>query len=248
MEIERETPEEGDFVVIEMTEVDKNSAYAELEEYSGLKGLIHISEVARSWVDDASKEISEGEKTVAQVVDASSDTLDLSLKRVNDEEKRSAMERMQKRGKAEDYIEEAAKLADAEDVQTEAESLREEFGSVFHAFEVSVARQERLEDTVGEEFADAVQQVAKSNIDLRQEKLEGEIKLRFTQGDGADRVSQVFSNLGDGVEATYISAPEYRLTAWGRNTELAKEKIDDAVRKTRNRAEDLDGTFEFERA
>ena len=54
--------------------------------------------------------------------------------------------------------------------------------------------------------------------------------------------------MGDGFEATDISAPEYRRTAWGRNTELAKEKIDDAVRKTRNRAEDLDGTFEFKRA
>nr|EGQ39950.1 MAG: translation initiation factor 2, alpha subunit, eIF-2alpha [Candidatus Nanosalinarum sp. J07AB56] len=248
MEIEREKPEEGDFVVIEITEVDKNSAYAELEEYDGLNGIIHISEVARSWVDDASNEISEGEKTVAQVVDSSSETVDLSLKRVNDEEKRSAMERMQKRGKAEDYLEEAAQRTDAEDIHSKAKLLREEFGSVFHAFEVSVARQERLKEAVGKEFASAVQEVAKDNIDLRQEKLEGEIELRFTQEDGASRVSKVFSDLGDGVEATYISAPEYRLTAWGRNTELAKEKIDDAVLKTRNRAEELGGSFEFERA
>ncbi|MEF8880796.1 MAG: S1 RNA-binding domain-containing protein, partial [Candidatus Nanohaloarchaea archaeon] len=77
----KDRPDEGDFVVVEITDVDKNSAYADLEEYQDVRGLIHISEASRSWVQDLTKELSEGEKTVAQVIDTE-ESLGLSLKRV----------------------------------------------------------------------------------------------------------------------------------------------------------------------
>jgi len=81
----KDRPDVGDFVVVTITDVDKNSAYADLDEYEDVSGLIHISEVSRSWVQDVSKEISEGEKTVAQVVDVEEgSSIDLSLKRVNE--------------------------------------------------------------------------------------------------------------------------------------------------------------------
>ena len=73
----KEEPEEGDFVVVTLTDVDKNSAYADLEEYKDQEGLIHISEVSRSWVQDIRKELDEGEKTVAQVIDTKGDNLTL---------------------------------------------------------------------------------------------------------------------------------------------------------------------------
>ena len=244
----KDRPEEGDFVVIEITDVDKNSAYADLEEYNDVKGLIHISEASRSWVQDLTKELSEGEKTVAQVVDTE-DTIGLSLKRVNDKQKRDTMQRWRKEQKASDFVEDLEEKIDIDEIYEKVVfPLQEELGSSFQGFEISIAEEERLKEFLDDEVVDAIQEVARENIDLKQEKFEGEIEVEFYQGDGLVRVKKAFNEPGEGVEVKCISAPNYSIEAWGRTQELAKKRMDDAVEKIRSEVEDLDGSFEFSKA
>ncbi len=247
----KDKPDEGDFVVITFTDVDKNSAYADLDEYEDLKGLLHISEVSRSWVQDIRKELDEGEKTVAQVVEVDDDSISLSIKRVNDNQKRETMERWNKEKKAETFIEDLAENLEREKDEVYQEigfKMQEEFESSFHGFEVSVAREERLKEMFTEEEVEAIQQVARENIDLKQEKFEGEITLEFNRGNGADLIKKAFDGLEEGVEVKYISAPKYSIKAWGRTQELAKDRMDEAVNQIREKAEEMDGNFEFSRA
>ncbi|MFB6191362.1 MAG: S1 RNA-binding domain-containing protein [Candidatus Nanohaloarchaea archaeon] len=247
----KDRPEEGDFVVVTITDVDENSAYAELEEYKDQKGLIHISEVSRSWVQDLTKELGEGEKTVAQVIDAGSDPVDLSLKRVNDNQKKETMSRWNREKKAEEFLDDLAEILD-EDKEDLYEGvvfpLQREFESSFTGFEIAVGEEEKLKDILDDEIVEAVQEVAKENINLRQEKLEGELEVSFPQGDGVQRLKKVFENVPEGVEVKYVSAPEYSITAWGRNSRLAKKRMDNAVEILRERVEDEAGDFEFSRA
>ena len=244
----KDRPEEGDFVVIEITDVDKNSAYADLEEYNDVKGLIHISEASRSWVQDLTKELSEGEKTVAQVVDTE-DTIGLSLKRVNDKQKRDTMQRWRKEQKASDFVEDLEEKIDIDNIYEEIVfPLQKELGSSFQGFEISIAEEERLKEFLDDEVVEAIQEVARENIDLKQEKFEGEIEVEFYQGDGLERVKKAFNEPGEGVEVKCISAPNYSIEAWGRTQELAKKRMDDAVEKIRSEVEDLDGNFEFSKA
>ena len=247
----KDKPDEGDFVVVTLTDVDKNSAYADLEEYGDIQGLIHISEVSRSWVQDIRKELDEGEKTVAQVIDTEGDTPTLSLKRVNDKKKRDTMQRWKKEQKAEKFIEDLAdKLGqDKEDVYEDiAFEMQKEFGTSFHGFEIAEAEEDRLLEMFDEEVVEKIQEVSRENIDLRQEKLEGKIEMSFPQGDGLERIKDALSEVEEGVEIKYISAPEYSITAWGRTQELAKKRIDSVVRTVREKVDDLDGQFEFSRA
>lgn len=247
----KEKPDEGDFVVVTLTDVDKNSAYADLEEYKDITGLIHISEVSRSWVQDIRKELDEGEKTVAQVIDTEGDSLTLSLKRVNDNNKREAMQRWKKEQKAEKFIQELSEKLDRQDEEIYEDiafPMQKEFGSSFHGFEISEAEEERLLDLFDEETVEAIQDVAQKNIDLKQEKLEGTIEMSFPQGDGLQRVKDGLEDIEEGVEIKYISAPEYSITAWGRTQELAKKRIDSAVRQVREKVDDMDGQFNFSRA
>jgi len=247
----KDKPDEGDFVVITLTDVDKNSAYAELDEYRDVDGLLHISEVSRSWIQDVRKELGEGEKTVAQVIEVDQDSINLSIKRVNENQKRDAMARWNKEKKAEAFIEDLADKLDIEKKEAYEEigfKLQEEFGSSFHGFEVSVAEEERLKDLLEGETVEAVQEVARENIDLKQEKFEGEIDLEYSQGNGTELIKQTFEDLEEGVEVKYISAPKYSIKAWGRTQELAKKRMDQAVDQIRDKADELDGEFEFSRA
>ena len=247
----KDKPEKGDFVVITITDTDKNSAYAELDEYNDERGLIHISEVTRSWVQDVSKELREGEKTVAQVIEVGDGSIDLSLKRVNDKQKKDTMARWNKEKKAEKFLDQLAEELGREKGELYEEvifPMQKEFGSSFTGFEISVGEEEDLLELFDEGIVEAIQEVARENINLKQEKFEGEISLEFRQGDGIDRLVKSFDDLGDGVQVKYVSAPKYAITAWGRNTELAKSRMDTAVTKIREKAEELDGEFEFSKA
>jgi translation initiation factor 2 subunit 1 len=245
----KDRPDEGDMVVITITDVEKNSAYAELEEFEGIRGLIHISEVSRSWVQDVSKEIREGEKTVAQVVEADEDgSVGLSLKRVNEKQKKDAMGRWNKEKKAEKFLDQLVEKTrkDKEDLYEEVIfPMQEEFGGAFTGFEISVGEEEKLQEIFDGEMVEAIQEVAKDNINLKQEKFEAEIILEFDQGNGIERVKEAFEGMGEGVEVKYVSAPKYSITAWGRNTELAKNRMDTARKQVERKADELNGEFEF---
>ena len=244
-------PDEGDLVVVTISDVDTNSAYADLDEYKDVSGLIHISEASRSWVEDLTKEISEGEKTVAQVIDVDDDSITLSLKRVNDNNKREAMSRWNKEQKAEKFIEDLLEETDM-DKETVYEEvvfpMQEELGSAFHGFEISTAEEERLKNFLDDEVVAKIQEVARKNIDLKQEKFEGEIELEFMSENGIEKIRDCLADLGDGVAVKYVSAPEYSITSWGRTQDLAKKRMDEAVDQIRNKADKNNGRFEFSRA
>lgn len=247
----KDKPEVGDFVVVTVEDVDKNSAYADLDEYKDLTGLLHISEVSRSWVQDVSKELDEGEKTVAQVIDIDGDSIDLSLKRVNDTQKRRAMEKWNKEKKAEKFVEELKEelgMSDDEIFEEIIFPLQEEFGSTFTAFEMAIGAEETLQEMFEQDVIETIQDVARENINLKQEKLEGEIKLAFNSPDGVSKIKEAFKDLEEGIEVKYVSAPTYSITAYGRNQELAKDRMDTAVETVRERVENLDGKFEFTKA
>ncbi len=246
----KDSPEEGDYVVIRITDVDKNSAYAELEEYENATGLIHISEISRSWVQDASKEIGEGEKDVAQVVEVDDDTYSLSLKRVNDSKKKEVMERWNKEQKVDDFVdlmqEEYGKNRE-EILEDIIYPLQRSLGSSFQGFEEANGREEKIREIIGDENLEIVQEVARQQINLRQEKLEGTIEVTFDTGDGIERIHDVFESVPEGIEVTYKSAPEYQVTAWGRNSELAKKRISEFRQTLEETVREKGGEFEFVR-
>ena len=249
----KDKPEEGDFVVVVIQDVDKNSAYADLIEYEDTTGLIHISEVSRSWIKDIRKELEEGEKTVAQVVEIDDDSINLSIKRANDNNKRKTIERWKKEQKAEEFLEELINITgrDKEELMEEVIfPMQKKLGSSFHGFEISVGKEEELAEFLDKETIEKIQQVASENIDLKQEKLEGSIELSFNQGNGLERLKETLKDVNDkeGIEVKYVSAPEYSITSWGRTSELTKEKMDNTVKSIREATEELGGKFEFKKS
>jgi len=247
----KDKPDEGDMVVVTISDVDTNSAYANLDEYKDLSGLVHISEASRSWVEDLTKEIDEGEKTVAQVIDVDDDSITLSLKRVNDNQKREAMSRWNKEQKAEKFVTDLSEMLEIGEDELYEEvvfPMQREVGSAFHGFEISTAQEDRLKEFLDDDVVEAVQEVARNNIDLKQEKFEGEIELEFTSANGIEKLRNCFEDLGEGVEVKYVSAPNYSITAWGRTQELAKKRMDKAVDKVREKADSKNGRFEFSKA
>lgn len=87
-------PELDELVVCSVQQVKDFGAFTSLDEYGGKEGLIHISEVATGWVKYIRDHVREGQKIVCKVLDVnpSKHHIDLSLKDVNDHQRREKIQ------------------------------------------------------------------------------------------------------------------------------------------------------------
>ncbi len=247
MKLYKDHPEIGELVVVEITELHEHSAGVRIEGYD-THGMVHISEVSRSWTRDIRKKLSEGEKTVAQVLEVEDGSINLSLKRVNDKQKRETMQKWNKEQKADRFLQ---KVAD--ELGTDREPLYEhvafpfqrEYGTTFEGFEHAAMTNVDFEALgIDDEIADAVETVAQENISLKNVEMEGEIAVEVPGTNGVAAIRDAL-DVGDLAEVSYVSAPTYSIKVWGRNADDAKRKMDDARNEIRTAIEDAGGTFEF---
>jgi len=103
-------PEEKEIVLCTITKIYHNSVFANLDEY-GKSGMIHISEVSPGRIRNIREFVKEGKKVVCKVlrIDKVKGHIDLSLRRVNEAQKRKKMDDIKQEQKAEKIIEFIAK-------------------------------------------------------------------------------------------------------------------------------------------
>src|SRR5512136_2752024 len=99
-------PEVGEFVVCTVKNVTDFGAYVELEEFGGREGFIHISEIKAGWVKYVRDYVREGQKIVCKVlnVDPSRGHIDLSLKDVNEHQRREKIREWKNESKARKWL------------------------------------------------------------------------------------------------------------------------------------------------
>lgn len=247
----KEFPDEGELVVIEVKSVNPHSVFADLEEYNK-EGMMHISEISRSWVRDIKKHVKEGEKNVAQVieVDEEDNTIGLSLKRVNDKQKREKMQKWNKEQKADKFLKKVSEEVD-QDLDQIYEKVafpfQKKFENTFDGFEKAVIEPEIVEDIIEDKYINAVQSVARENISMRRVKMEGKLKIEVPSSNGLNIIKDALDLDEDNVKISYISAPDYKIETWSRNKNLCKKKMKKAVKQVEEKIENQNGTFSFEK-
>ena len=163
-------PEVGDLVVASVTRVVDYGAYVKLDEYEGVEGLIHISEIASTYVKNIRVHVREGQKLVLKVLRVSSQRaqVDLSLRRVTGREKSEKMLEWKKVKKADSIIKGAAeKLKATEDDVSKIKSIiYEKFDNPFDAFEEATDEGEEIFSKLGisEEWAKSLTEVARARL------------------------------------------------------------------------------------
>ena len=96
-------PEHGELVVCTVKNVKNFGAFVTLDEYDDKEGFVHVRDVATGWVKYIRDYIREGQKIVCKVlgVDSSKGHIDLSLKSVNEHQKREKIQQWKNEKKAE---------------------------------------------------------------------------------------------------------------------------------------------------
>jgi translation initiation factor 2 subunit 1 len=247
-------PEVGDLVVATVTRVVDYGAYVKLDEYEGVEGLIHISEIASTYVKNIRVHVREGQKLVLKVLRVSLQRaqVDLSLRRVTGREKSEKMLEWKKVKKAESIIKGAAerlKVAE-EDTSKIRDVIYEKFDNPFDAFEEATDEGEETFTKLGisEDWAKALTEVARSKIRLEKAKVIGTVELTCTKTAGLEAIKQalrgarkVKKTRGTTVKVYTIGSPRYRLEVRSKEITDAQATLNLAIGEVLNAIKSLGG-------
>jgi len=217
-----ELPERGDIVLCTVREITSHGIYVDLDEYNGMNGFLHISEISTGWVRNIERVAKVGQKLVLKVVRAekSRREVDLSLRQVTNEERRNKLIEWKQKEKVMTILSMVQKKAGMDDKQFAdiVDRLQEEYGSAYEALEDAAKRGEKTfasmgfpEDVVNEMVTAAREKIASpkyevgSIVEMSSNAPDGivQIKKALAAGLNASSVAE--------IRMTYVGAPRYRV-------------------------------------
>ncbi len=252
-------PDEGNNVVCSVKRVTDFGAFVELDEYGHKEGLIHISDVASGWVKYIRDHVREGQKIVCKVlyVDTAKHHIDLSLKDVNEHQRREKIQEWKNEQKAEKWIEYVAKTGkiSTEELLKLTDLFYAKFGSVYAAFEKSRFEGTSILTKIGVEIevADAITKVAHDNLKKPQVEISGYIDLTCYLPDGIEHIKKALSmankvdNDEINIDISYVGAPRYRIHVKAPDYKKAEGVLKKAAQSAIDIIEKAGGNGEFHR-
>lgn len=247
-------PEVGDLVVASVTRVVDYGAYVKLDEYEGVEGLIHISEIASTYVKNIRVHVREGQKLVLKVLRVSSQRaqVDLSLRRVTGREKSEKMLDWKKVKKADSIIKGAAERMKVgeEEVSKISEVVYGKFDNPYDAFEEAIDEGEETFTKLGinEEWAKALTEVARGKIRLEKAKVTGTVELKCGKTAGIEAVRQALRGAkkakktrGTTIKIYTIGSPRYRVEVRSKQITDAQSTLNLAIEEVLSAIKGLGG-------
>src|SRR3989338_6765190 len=100
-------PEEGDLLLCTVSNIQFHSVFVRLDEFGGKTAMIHISEIAPGRIRNIRDHVRENKKIVCKVLRIHPDRghVDLSLRRVTENQRRLKINQIKQEQKAERIVE-----------------------------------------------------------------------------------------------------------------------------------------------
>ncbi|MHC1585355.1 MAG: translation initiation factor IF-2 subunit alpha [Candidatus Syntropharchaeia archaeon] len=250
----REWPEKGELVVCTVKKVKDFGAFVELDEYEGKEGLIHVSDVAPGWIKYIRDYVREDQKIVCKVlnVDPLRKHIDLSLKDVNEHQKREKIQSWKNERKALKWLEMACPK---EKVKEVAKKLIDEFGALYSSFEEIASNGIEVLTRLGIErkLAERIHEVATENVKPPSVEITGFVDLTSPLPNGVEVIKRALKEAGkiksDGaqLEITYVGAPRYRFHVIAKDYKTAENLLKKSAKKAIEIVQKSGGKGEFHR-
>ena len=252
----QEYPEVGEIVVATVTRIMDQGAYVTLDEYNGIQGFLHISEIATGWIRNVEKFLKPGEKKVLLVkrVDTRRSEIDLSLKKISSDQKKKKLLEIKRKEKETALIENLkakASLSKAEADKIES-ILVDKFDSVYDAFSEVAAKNIAVLDGLNlpQKALVAIEELS-SKMQIPSVEIRGVLDLTSTKPDGIEIIKRALTAAMDNkkvtVSITYMGAPKYRLGIIAQNFKDAEKELKPILESIEHSITKSGGTFKFTR-
>ncbi|MEM0129224.1 MAG: translation initiation factor IF-2 subunit alpha [Thermoplasmata archaeon] len=258
MPLRPELPEEGELVIATVRSIRNFGAVVTLDEFGQREAFIHLSEVAPGWVKYIRDHIREGQKIVARVlrIDPAKGQVDLSLKRINDHQRREKVQAWKNEQRAMRLLEQAGKLlrlSPEEAADRFGAELVSRYGSLYAAFELASADPKRFQkESPRADWPAAVLKVARENIAPPHVAIEGILEIQDMAPDGVEHVRAALAAAEavdpESVRVRYVGAPRYRLRVEAAQYKQAEEMMKRATEQALQAIKGAGGRGSFERS
>ncbi len=235
--LDREWPQESELVVCTVENVKDFVAFVSLDEYNGRQGLIPISEIATGWIKYIRDHIREGQKIVCKVlnVDRNRGHIDLSLKDVNEHQRREKIREWKNESKSRKWIGFVAETA-GEPAAGIEDVIFEKYGALFPVFEDIVIDGDATIKKLGlsKKASDALVNIAHENVKPPKVEVTGVLTLTSTEPDGVSVIKKALKSAepkiaGVEIELLYLGAPSYRIKVTAPDYKKAEKALEKAA-------------------
>ena len=251
----QELPEQGEIVLATITKIMDHGVYVSLDEYDGIQGFLHISEIAPGWIRSVSRFVREGEKKVLLVkkVNPKRGDIDLSLKQVSNDQKKQKLKEVKKYEKGKTLlqsVQEKAKLSDNE-IEKLEDSIYSKFDSVYDAF-IEIGRNginSIKELKLNKKTLSAIEEVC-SKIKLPSVEIRGIMEITNTKSNGVEIIKKTLLDAmkkNSTIDITYLGAPKYRLSIIAEDFKTAEKSLKPIIEEIQKNMEKKNGSFKFTR-
>jgi len=256
--IKKEFPENSELVVGTVTNVQGYGAFISLDEYPGKEGFIHISEIATGWVKRIRNHVREKQKVVCKVtnVDQAKNHIDLSLKRVNEHQRRDKIQEWkntQKATKLFEMVAESLKKPVNQCIDEFGNNLIKQYGSLYAAFEECAYDIQTLKDDgFSGEWLSHFEKVAKTSIAIQFVEIKGLLMVTSMLPNGVEHIRKALHEAEQTeyedveIHVRYIGAPRYLISVKAPDYKIAEDEMKKAVERVGTYLEN-NGTCEFQR-
>lgn len=221
--MEDQYPERAELVVATVERVMNYGAFVRLEEYDNKQGIVNIRDFSLKWVKNPRDYLKEGQKAVLKVVRVNRERghIDLSLRNVNEGERRNKLKEFKLEKRAEKLLSHFGKVSNTPTEKLRemfASSLEEDYGTLYDAFsEVSLENEDLKGYIKDEKLRDVIVREIKNSIKPPRVEIIGYLSLSSNDGDGITKIKsalhggeKIFTDEAEG-SITYMSAPNYRI-------------------------------------
>ncbi len=262
----KEWPEIGELVIGTVVKVERHGAYVTLEEYDDKDGLIHVSEVASSWVRNIRRFVREKQKVVAKVlrVNPKKGHIDLSLRRVSSQDKKILIQTWKQHQKEDNLLRmisesmaESGEEVEDEEIETEIiTKLEKKYGSLLSGIEELKEKKEKvfLALKIPEKWHATLLKLAKSHIESPNIKVSGILTLKSYENDGIEVIksalNKAISNAKNKkdieIDIFLVGPPKYRIDIEAKDYLRANKVMEAAANAAIKSLEATNGEGSFE--
>ena len=249
-------PQADELVLCTVTSVQHNSVFAKLDEYDRV-GMIHISEISPGRIRNIRDFVVEGKKMVCKIlnIDKVKGHIDLSLRRVNEGQKRKKMDEIKQEIRAENIIEQFAKsknLVPIEIYNLVGSKVFEKYEYIHQCFEEIIKEKTDLDKLgVDQTISSGLNEFIKEKIKPQEVTVLGDISLLSYNPDGVEDIREAIKkaeNAGkDSISIKYLGGGKYRFTITSPNYKEAEKILKASVEAAIKAIEKKGGEGNFKR-
>ncbi|MFH1631091.1 MAG: S1 RNA-binding domain-containing protein [Candidatus Aenigmatarchaeota archaeon] len=242
----RGNPSIGEILICKVTHISPNSVTVHINEYDQ-EGLVHVSEVSRGWIRDIRRFIKQDQEVVAKVI--GSDPISLSIKRVDDNQKKNKMREFKMEQRADKMLELAAeKLGKTVDQAYEevGYGLRDRFGSVYEAMKKALHKPSELKKYASDEWIATLHEIAEKNIEQKEFEFRANVTIKTYKANGIKIIKDTLKRAEkSGLSVSYISAPRYLMRIKTLNPKKGHQELESKLKTLTASSPDCEINFEI---